>query len=112
MLMPPAVQMAFLMAASASLEGADHSKHSDRDRESSLNMAMHLLSCCKKAAKAMADRHESLGAPASKREDKSQIYMLIMVCSFCRKPFSVSQAASYAQLNMNDHSYSDCDCKQ
>ena len=75
------MQMAFLMSASATLEGV-----AKGDEEAApgdyLNLANIMLARYKKAAQALADRQQSLGEP-TKSGDKSRVYMLMMVtCSF------------------------------
>ena len=74
--------MAFLMAASASLEAAKQGGDPDNLAKDSISMAGEMLKRYKKAAQALTDRCQSLGVPLSKTEDKSRMYMLIMVRAF------------------------------
>lgn len=73
------VQMAFLMAASSSLEAAKQGDDPRKLPNDSINLAGEMLKHCKKTAQALTDRCQSFGAPPSSTEDKSQMYMLIMV---------------------------------
>lgn len=72
-------QMAFLMAASATLENAKEAGASEKVADDSVDMASRMLKTYKQAAQALSDRHQTLGSAPSKTEDKSQHYMLIMV---------------------------------
>ena len=84
--------MAFLMAASASLEGV--SKMScDKDSTEYLAMANNMLSKYRAAAQALTVRQQSLGEPSGKAEDKCHQYMLIMV-SMSTAPILAEQFAS------------------
>ena len=74
-----ALQMAFLMAASASLEHANEARGSEKVAVDSVDMAIRMLKSYKQAAQALSDRHQTLGSAPSKTEDKSHHYMLIMV---------------------------------
>lgn len=73
-----AMQMAFLMATSATLEGAAKST-GEAARGVCLELANSLLLRHQKAAQALADRQQSLGEPAGRAGDKSHVYMLMMV---------------------------------
>lgn len=70
--------MAFLMAASASLEGVSKMS-SDKDSTEYLAMANKMLPKYQAAAQALTARQQSLGEPPGIAEDKCQQYMLIMV---------------------------------
>lgn len=74
-----ALQMAFLMAASATLEDAKEVRGSDTAADDCVEIAREMLKNYKQAARALTDRHQNLGSAPTKTEDKSQVYMLIMV---------------------------------
>ena len=83
--------MAFLMAASATLENAKEVRESDKAADDCVEIAREMLKSYKQAAQALTDRHQNLGSAPTKTEDKSQVYMLIMVilplcqqCTSCR----------------------------
>ena len=82
--------MAFLMAASATLEAAKKSGGSEKASEDSVEMASRMLKHYKQAAQALNDRHQNLGSAPSKTENKSQVYMLIMV-----KAHSATKRSTY-----------------
>ena len=72
------LQMAFLMATSATLEVV--AKDTDEASvQSYLTLANTLLLSYQKAAQMLADRQQSLGEAQRKTEDKSHVYALIMV---------------------------------
>jgi hypothetical protein len=72
------MQMAFLMSASASLEGATKESN-DTEVEVCYGLAQNMLLRYTGAAQALADRRQSLAEPPSKAEDKQHVYKLIMV---------------------------------
>ncbi len=72
------VQMAFLMSASSSLEGATKESE-DTQVEMCYGLAQKMLLRYTGAAQALADRRQSLAEPPSKAEDKQHVYKLIMV---------------------------------
>lgn len=74
-----ALQMAFLMAASATLENARQARDSKKVANDSVGMASSMLKSYKQAAQALSDRHQTLRSAPSKTEDKCQHYVLIMV---------------------------------
>lgn len=71
--------MAFLMAASATLENAKELRESDKAADDCVEAAKDMLKNYKQAAQALIDRHQNLGSAPIKTEDKSHVYMLIMV---------------------------------
>ena len=73
--------MAFLMSASASLEGATK-ESDDTEVEVCYGLAQNMLLRYTRAAQALADRRQHLAEPPNKAEDKQHVYKLIMVsCS-------------------------------
>lgn len=72
------MQMAFLMSASASLEGATKESE-DTQVQMCYGLAQKMLLRYTGAAQALADRRQSLAEPPSKAEDKQHVYKLIMV---------------------------------
>lgn len=79
------MQMAFLMSASASLEGATK-ENEDIEVEVCYGLTQNMLLRYKGAAQALADRRQSLAEPPSKAEDKQHVYKLLMVsyAKICR----------------------------
>ena len=73
------LQMAFLMAASATLENAKEVRESEKVSADAVDMASRMLKSYKQAAQALSDRNQTLGLAPSKTDNKSQHYMLIMV---------------------------------
>lgn len=71
--------MAFLMAASAALEGAKAARAAEKAANDYVDMASRMLKLYQQAAQALTGRHQSLGSAPTRIEDKSQMYMLIMV---------------------------------
>ncbi|DBA79640.1 TPA: hypothetical protein ACH3X1_008321 [Trebouxia sp. C0004] len=71
------MQMAFLMSASASLEGATK-EIEDTEVAVCYGLAHNMLLRYTGAAQALADRRQSLAEPPSKAEDKQHVYKLIM----------------------------------
>ncbi|DBA83480.1 TPA: hypothetical protein ACH3X2_006411 [Trebouxia sp. C0005] len=69
--------MAFLMSASASLEGATK-ENEDIEVEVCYGLTQNMLLRYKGAAQALADRRQSLAEPPSKAEDKQHVYKLLM----------------------------------
>ena len=70
--------MAFLMSASASLEGATK-ESGDTEVGVCYGLAQNMLLRYTGASQALADRRQCLAEPPSKAEDKQHVYKLIMV---------------------------------
>lgn len=67
------------MAASAALEGAKGAGECEQAVNDHLDVASKMLQQYKQATQAITDRHQSLGSAPTRTEDKSQVYMLLMV---------------------------------